>query len=238
MKPASLKKKYIASMSSLLLSLASRIDYHVVENVITRLQSHSDLERIARVHVNLSGQSVGDRQFHKKLQALLCHVSEKVRKRLCFEITETVAIRSIADAATFVDNMRGLGIKMSLDDFGAGSSSFGYLKNLDVEQLKIDGQFVRDILTDPMDEIAVKAFVEIAQLRKLDTVAEFVDSAEVLNRMSELNVDYVQGYYLHKPEPLDQVLIINNQASPPFFSGQVWDNLSNLNGEQPITHRE
>lgn len=194
--------------------LASRIDYHVVENVIARLQSHSDLERIAQVHVNLSGQSVGDRQFHKKLQALLRHASDEVRRCLCFEITETVAIRSIADAATFVDNMRGLGIEMSLDDFGAGSSSFGYLKNLDVEQLKIDGQFVRDILTDPMNEIAVKAFVEIAQLRKLDTVAEFVDSAEVLHRMSELNVDYVQGYYLHKPEPLEQVLVTNNQAFP------------------------
>lgn len=194
--------------------LASRIDYHVVENVIAQLQSYSHLEHIAKIHVNLSGQSVGDRQFHNKLQTLLRNASEKVCKRLCFEITETVAIRSIADAATFVDNMQGLGIKMSLDDFGAGSSSFGYLKNLDVEQLKIDGQFVRDILTDPMDEIAVKAFVEIAQLRKLETVAEFVDSAEVLHRVSELGVDYVQGYYLHKPEPLDQVLVTHNHAFP------------------------
>jgi len=203
--------------------LASRIDIHVVERVIVTLENHANLSSISQVHVNLSGQSVGDRKFHKKLLELLRQTNADILKRLCFEITETVAIRSIADAASFVDSLRSIGIKISLDDFGAGSSSFGYLKNLDVEQLKIDGQFVRDILTDPMDEVAVKAFVEIAKLRQLDTVAEFVDSAEVLNRVTELGVDYAQGYYLHKPEPIENVLAIttieSKKAHIPLFSG-------------------
>ena len=156
--------------------------------------------------INLSGQSVGDRAFHRLAVDLLKAAGPQVCARVCLEITETAAITHMADAALFVEEVRALGVRTALDDFGAGASSFGYLKTLKVDLLKIDGQFVKDVIDDPLDDAAVRCFVDVARVVGLQTVAEFVGRPEVLGRVREIGVDFAQGFLLHQPEPLDQVL--------------------------------
>ena len=116
------------------------------------------------------------------------------------------AVTNMADAAIFIEQVRALGVKIALDDFGAGASSFGYLKNLRVDLLKIDGQFIRDVVDDPLDDAAVRCFLDVARVVGVQTVAECVDKPEVLRRIREIGVDYAQGFLLHRPEPLEAVL--------------------------------
>lgn len=186
--------------------LASRLDRWVLRHTIEWLMAVEDLSLIDALSVNLSGQSIGDRAFHKEVTARLSTVPSAVLERLCLEVTETAAVTNLADAADFITAMRALGIRVALDDFGAGASSFGYLKSLPVDYLKIDGQFIRDLLEDPLDAAAVRCFVEVAQVVGVKTVAEFVDNPAVLEALRHMQVDYAQGYLLHKPSPLDTAL--------------------------------
>ena len=118
----------------------------------------------------------------------------------------TAAVTNLADAAVFIDQVRQQGVKVALDDFGAGAASFGYLKTLRVDTLKIDGQFVRDLVDDPLDEAAVRCFADVAKVMGLTTVAEFVDKAPVLERLHAMGVDFAQGYLLHEPAPIDELI--------------------------------
>jgi diguanylate cyclase len=186
--------------------LAARIDRWVLQRVLRTLAERGGCDGIDTLCVNLSGQSVGDRAFHRWLVALLEAQTPALRQCLCLEITETVAVTHLADAALFVEQVRALGVRVALDDFGAGASSFGYLKRLGVDVLKIDGQFIQDLIGNRLNEAAVRCFVEVAQAVSLKTVAEFVDSPAVLARVHELGVDYAQGYLLHRPEPIETVL--------------------------------
>jgi len=122
--------------------------------------------------------------------------------KLCFEVTETSAITNLVDATAFIQAMRRLGMRVALDDFGAGASSFGYLKKLPVDCLKIDGQFVRNLETDPLDMVAVRCFQAVAQAIGVKTVAEFVETESVLSTLRDMGIDYAQGYWIHRPEPL------------------------------------
>jgi hypothetical protein len=109
-------------------------------------------------------------------------------------------------ALAFIATVRGRGSTVALDDFGSGTSSFGALKTLPVTHLKIDGQFVTGVIDDPLDDVAVRCFVQVADVIGLRTVAEFVESASVLERLREIGVHYAQGYHLHRPEPFETVL--------------------------------
>ena len=111
-----------------------------------------------------------------------------------------------ADAVIFIDQVRAFGVKVALDDFGAGAASFGYLKNLTVDILKIDGQFVRDLVDDPLDEVAVRCFADVAHVMGLVTVAEFVDKPAVLSKLKMMGIDFAQGFLLHLPEPIDALM--------------------------------
>ncbi|RVT85098.1 PAS domain S-box protein [Inhella crocodyli] len=186
--------------------LASRIDRWVLRQVIDCLQRSPDRERLGLLSINLSGQSVGDRAFHAHALALLREAGASICERLCLEITETAAVTNMTDASQFVRQVRELGVRVALDDFGAGASSFGYLKQLQVDFLKIDGQFVKDVIDDPLDAVAVRSFVEVAAVVGVRTVAEFVDRAEVMARVREMGVGHAQGFHLHKPEPLTQLM--------------------------------
>jgi EAL domain-containing protein (putative c-di-GMP-specific phosphodiesterase class I) len=125
--------------------------------------------------------------------------------RICIEITETEAITNLADAAAFIERVRSMGIKVALDDFGAGASSFGYLKSLRVDFMKIDGRFIRDLVTDKLNDVMVRCFVDIAKVVGVQTVAEFVETSETLDRLRIIGVDYAQGFLLGKPEPLARI---------------------------------
>ncbi|MEM0909946.1 MAG: PAS domain-containing protein, partial [Pseudomonadota bacterium] len=198
--------------------LASRIDRWVIKNTLQWLRSQdtTKFQQIEALCINLSGQSIGDRAFHDFTCELLQKLDRETRQKLCIEITETAAITNITDASLFIERLKKLGVCIALDDFGAGASSFGYLKNLDVDVLKIDGQFIQDLLTDPLDEAAVRCFVDVANVVGLKTVAEFVDHPEVLSRLKKLGIDYVQGFLLHKPESIENLLQDDKQNTKKF----------------------
>ncbi len=187
--------------------MASRIDRWVLGHVIAWMQGAA-LGRIDTLCVNLSGQSVGDRAFHRWAIAALSEAGEAVRRRLCLEITETAAVTNLADAAAFIGQVRAVGVRLALDDFGAGASSFGYLKTMPVDFLKIDGQFVRDLMADPLDEAAVRCFADVASVVGVHTVAEFVDNHEVLNKLQRMGIDFAQGYLIHRPSPIEDLLAL------------------------------
>ena len=186
--------------------LASRVDRWVLQAALARLTALPDLAAIHLLCVNLSGQSIGDRAFHRWAIEVLSCAGAPICERVCLEITETSAVMNMADAALFVQHVRALGVRVALDDFGAGASSFGYLKSLAVDYLKIDGQFIRHLLNDALDQAAVRCFVEVARVVGLKTVAEFVDQPRIRDKVREMGIDYAQGFLVHRPEPLDELL--------------------------------
>ena len=192
--------------------LATRVDRWVVSHAIAWLQGLPTLASIECLCVNLSGQSVGDRAFHAWAQALLAEAGQDIRSRLCFEITETSAVTNMEDAALFVEAVRAVGVRVALDDFGAGASSFGYLHHLAVDYLKIDGQFIRGLATDPLHEAAVRCFIDVSRILGVKTVAEFVEDPEVMDRLAAYGVDFAQGYLVHRPAPIDEILSVAPHA--------------------------
>ncbi|HYP69031.1 MAG TPA: EAL domain-containing protein [Thiobacillaceae bacterium] len=151
--------------------------------------------------INLSGASLKDEEFKHLLIGRLGE-APGLGRLLCFEITETAAIGNLDLANKFILDLRRLGCRFALDDFGSGLSSFSYLKNLSVDYLKIDGAFVRDIAHNGVDRAMVEAIHRIGHEVGLKTVAEFVDSEQALEVLKRIGVDYVQGNYVHAPQPL------------------------------------
>ena len=186
--------------------LVTRLDQWVLEKTITMLGELNSLDRISHIALNVSGQSVVDASFLRTVDQLLSQASPEISRRLCFEITETSVITSVTSAVTFISMVRNHGATVAIDDFGAGSASFSTLKSLQMTHLKIDGQFVTGVIDDPLDNVVVRSFVDAAAVIGLTTVADFVESASVLERLREIGLDYAQGYFLHRPEPFEAVL--------------------------------
>lgn len=198
--------------------LMGRIDRWVLRNTLDWMRDKLASCHAKKVGFNLSGQSVGDPSFHAWAVDVLKAAGPVLCQALTLEITETVAIANLDQARTFLHAVRGLGLRVALDDFGSGAATFGYLKKLPLDYIKIDGQFVTGLLSDPLDEVTVRSFVDVARVMGLKTVAEFVESAEVMNRLRELGVDFAQGYHLHKPAPLDTLC---HPATPSEFIAQI-----------------
>jgi diguanylate cyclase (GGDEF)-like protein/PAS domain S-box-containing protein len=181
-------------------NMMQSIDRWVIEHAFRWLASdRTAWEGLDVCAINLSGQSLSDDKF------LPWVVSQFERwqldpKRFCFEITETSAVESFERANDFIRRLRELGCHFSLDDFGAGMSSFGYLKSFPVDYLKIDGHFVRNILTDEIDREMVRAITQIGHITGKRVVAEFAESEAVIDLLRELGVDYAQGYGVARPE--------------------------------------
>ncbi|MEW6495935.1 MAG: EAL domain-containing protein [Cyanobacteriota bacterium] len=151
--------------------------------------------------LNLSGSSINDDEFLSFLEEAV--VSHPIPPQsLLFEITETVALLNIEKTKQFICRLQKLGCQFALDDFGTGMASLGYLKELPLNFVKIDGLFVRDLTTNSISEAIVSAIVKIAQVKGTETIAEFVENAAILERLKTLDVDYAQGFYLGKPKPI------------------------------------
>ncbi|MBI3525990.1 MAG: EAL domain-containing protein [Betaproteobacteria bacterium] len=183
-------------------NLMVEIDRWVVGNVFNWLLARN--QRSIFCAINLSGQSVNDDRF---LAFLIDQIkaSGVTPQQICFEITETAAISNLAKASNFIKTIKSLGCSFSLDDFGSGMSSFAYLKNLPVDYLKIDGSFVRDMINDPIDHAMVESINNIGHVMGIETIAEFVETQAILEKLRTIGVDYAQGYGIAKPGPLEDM---------------------------------
>ncbi|MDJ0808037.1 MAG: EAL domain-containing protein [Gammaproteobacteria bacterium] len=183
-------------------NLANLVDRWVISTACEWFASHPEsLERLFLCAINISGHTLGDREFQSFVKRQLEKYAIPAEK-ICFEITETMAIANLTDAKILIKSLKDLGCRFALDDFGSGLSSFAYLKNLPVDFLKIDGIFVKDILSDPIDAAMVKSINEIGQIMGKQTIAEFVESDAILEKLREIGVDYAQGYGIGRPQPL------------------------------------
>lgn len=185
---------------------ATALDRRVLSMTLDVLAQHpAHLERLSQCHINVSAQSAASPEFRAFVGELL-DSSPVPASRLCFELTETASIGRLGEARAFIESMRCRGCCIALDDFGSGLSSFAYLKGLPVDVLKIDGQFVRDIGTDPLDFAVVRAVTDVARALGKRTIAEWVESEAVLQQLRALGVDAAQGYAMHRPCPFEQLV--------------------------------
>jgi diguanylate cyclase (GGDEF)-like protein/PAS domain S-box-containing protein len=191
-------------------NLLSSIERWVISSLVEFLHKQCESGAIPRdaaalsgafYAVNLSGVSINDASFTDFLRQLLNRFNLP-RGLLCFEVTETTAISNLTKAAQLMHEFKAMGCRFALDDFGIGMSSFAYLKYLPVDYIKIDGVFVRDMADDPMDQAIVEAINRIAHILGLKTVAEYVEDADILERLRVIGVDFAQGYFVAKPEAL------------------------------------
>jgi len=180
------------------------VDRWVVNRAIELLESCiAQDRRLPLVAVNLSGTSINDEDF---LEFVLSRLrDERVARALCFEITETAAVASLAKATFFMRELKARGCRFSLDDFGSGVSSFLYLKTLPVDFLKIDGHFAAAVASDVVDRSMVEAIAKIGSAMDVATIAEKVESAEVLQVLKQIGVDYIQGFHLAEPCAIEDV---------------------------------
>ena len=193
--------------------MMGQIDRWVITHFFRWFAMHAEqLDELVCFSVNLSGQSLGDPEFLDFLSAELKRHHMPVN-RIWFEITETSLIENLAYTGKFIRSLKELGCRFALDDFGAGMSSFTYLRNLPVDVLKIEGMFCKNIRTSAIDRAMVKSINEIGQLMNLITVAECVETPEAMAICQELGIDYVQGYHLHRPEPLENCLAVSGESA-------------------------
>ncbi|MFQ5547936.1 MAG: putative bifunctional diguanylate cyclase/phosphodiesterase [Woeseia sp.] len=187
--------------------LMPQIDRWVVSTTLSKLGEHTEYLEGAEASfaINLSGQSLGDDEILKFIEDEI-ESSGVPAGSLCFEVTESAAVSNREKAQAFIDTLRKRGCKFSLDDFGAGLSSFAYLKNFNVDTLKIDGSFIRDITDNRISESMVAAITQVAKVMKLETVAEYVESKKTKNLITKLGVDFAQGHAVGKPVAIDEVL--------------------------------
>lgn len=177
------------------LRIMPQIDRHVMARMAEHLASHPDL----RISINLSAQSLGE----PDLAAFILETfpAETMAPRVCFEITETAVISDIQGARQILRQLNEAGFGFALDDFGVGFSSFDYLKNLPIKYLKIDGSFIVDMVAQPVNRAFIKAMSQIAHDLGIQTVAECVETAEILEALRELKIDFAQGFYTGRPAP-------------------------------------
>jgi diguanylate cyclase (GGDEF)-like protein len=180
--------------------LMPQLDRWVVATALANFDRLHPSGKVALCAINLSGATVDDEDFAGfVLEALEAHGVPP--QKVCFEITETAAVGNMARVRRFITRLRGVGCRFALDDFGAGMSSFGYLKNLPVDMIKIDGSFIRELENDPMSFSIVRAVTQIGHQIGLKVIAEWVGSDATCELLRLLGVNYAQGYFLHAPEP-------------------------------------
>ena len=151
--------------------------------------------------INLSGTTLGNNSIAREIINLIYHYGINP-KLICFEVTETAAITNRSNAIRFMNLLHGIGCHFFLDDFGSGLSSFGYLRTLPIDAIKIDGFFIKNMEADSANLSVIKAVNNIAHGFGLKTIAECVETPAQLEHLKSIGVDYFQGYYIQKPMPL------------------------------------
>jgi EAL domain-containing protein (putative c-di-GMP-specific phosphodiesterase class I) len=188
-------------------NLMPKIDRWVVKSTLQWFEENpAELEQLQLCTINLSGQSLTEADFLQFIQDIVS-ASKVSAEKICFEITETVAISNLNQARQFIDTVRDSGCKVALDDFGSGLSSYTYLKTLPVDFLKIDGSFVKDIEESEIDYAMVRSMNEVGHIMNIQTIAEYVENQNILDLLKEIGVDYAQGYHLSMPEPIENLRV-------------------------------
>jgi EAL domain-containing protein (putative c-di-GMP-specific phosphodiesterase class I) len=187
--------------------LLPTVDRWVVERALQMLTPYRSLlkSRGMSISINVSGQSIGDEDFIRRFTEQLKAANLPLGS-ITVEITEQAAVTNLARANDMIKKLKTMGCRLALDDFGTGANSLTNLKSLDIARVKIDGSFVRDIVTEQRSQVTVRAIVELAKGFAIDTVAEFVENKAIADAVRKLGVDYAQGYAFGKPEPLKEVL--------------------------------
>ena len=182
--------------------IMSSVDRWVIGNTLSIMQNkqYHDIY----FSINLSGQSLSDLKFMQDCLHLI-NTSKINPNRLCFEITETAMIENLSNAIRSVSTLQEIGCKIALDDFGSGLSSFAYLKNLPVNYLKIDGSLIKDLKKDKVNVTMVKSIIHIGHSMGLETIAEYVENDETINILRDMKIDYIQGYGVAKPIPIEEI---------------------------------
>jgi len=189
------------------------IDRWVMSNTLEWLDAHFDeLDRTNFACMNLSGASLNDERFIEDAFSMLAQHGRAVGK-LCIEITESVALHDLENTRRFIDKVRDFGAKIALDDFGAGYTSFSYLKELRADTLKIDGNFILGVNAHPANLAIVEAIVELARNLGMISVAEWAEDLDTVEALAEVGVDYVQGYAIARPAMPEEILDARSSAS-------------------------
>lgn len=196
-------------------NISTALDRWVISNAFTWLEKNRGQESVAgleTIAVNLSGASLNDSGFLSFVRGEIG--SHGIQPGLlCFEITETVAVANMHAAAELIHELRGLGCRFALDDFGSGLSSFAYLKNLPVDYLKIDGSIIRDIDRDPVNFAMVRSIQQLGKSMGIMTVAEYVENEAILRMLAEIGVDFAQGYGIARPVPLNELQAVTRHSA-------------------------
>lgn len=195
--------------------IAYQIDLWVLTTALDFFKKHPQHTRqLNCCSINLSANSLGNFQTRSAIRLLMEDLDFPTHK-ICFEITESCAIQNLQDAVEFIGELKNLGCQFALDDFGTGYSSLGYLKNLDVDYLKIDGAFIRDIAEDEIDHAMVTAIANISKAMKIKTIAEYVENEKILETLLPIEIDFAQGYGLAQPMELEHLLEYYQTAQHP-----------------------
>ena len=191
------------------------VDRNVIYKTFSFINEYSDAdEKLTQFSINLSGNTIDDKNIINYIKETATEL-EINPKHICFEITETAAIRNLQKAKLFIKELKSFGFKFALDDFGSGLSSFQYLKNLPVDFLKIDGSFVSDMVNNNVDHAMVAAINEVGHIMGIETIAEYVENDQIVKKLQDLNVDYAQGYGIEQPKPLKQALSLDEDDKSP-----------------------
>ncbi len=210
------------------------IDRWMIEHVFGWIiENRNSFDSFGGFAINLSGQSLNSEEFLAFLRERLA-VGDIPCEKITFEITETVAAGSLVFTKRFIKEIKHFGCKFSLDDFGTGYSSYSYLKSLDVDYLKIDGSFIKDITNSQTDVVMVNSMNEIAHSLELETIAEYVENMDIHAVLKNIGIDYAQGWGIHKPMPITELNALLNDTKHQDKAEAPQEIIENLKQTLPI----
>ena len=187
-------------------NIMPEVDFYMIKEVIAHLKKRPEfLNTVNHISINLSGATLTIPDAANRIIKII-EQSQLPFHKFCFEITETTAVSNLKEAKCFIEQLSQKGCLFSLDDFGTGMASFEYLYALPLNTLKIDGSFIKDITSDPIKYEMVKSMQNIANLMNLETVAEYVESQEIIDKLNEIGVHHHQGYYYSEPKPIEEFI--------------------------------
>jgi diguanylate cyclase (GGDEF)-like protein/PAS domain S-box-containing protein len=196
-------------------NLMNLIDRKVIYETFSFINKYSEEdENNTHYSINLSGNTLSDKGIVNYIQQMVDKF-EIDTKLICFEITETIAIKNLHYAKTLINDLKSIGFKFALDDFGSGLSSFQYLKILPVDFLKIDGNFVADMVNNSIDHAMVAAINEVGHIMGIQTIAEYVENDQIIRKLQNLKVDYGQGYGIEQPKPIKEMFSVSTDEKTP-----------------------